>query len=321
MKAIWSFWSKPFLERRSFWRSDQHHWLSWILSTQLARKHFPRTALYTDDAGKEILVNELGLEFGEVSTCLNELAGDDPAFWCLGKILAYSVQEEPFVHLDSDVFLWNSLPDRLTAADVLAQNSEEFRVGEAFYRPEEFESAVQAMGGWVPREFAEYGPRDGMHRAFCCGIFGGCRVDFIRHYARQARRMAGESVNRPIWLAMPDRNPSNMLVEQYVLAACLDYHQRREDSPYAGVRIECLFNDFGDAFQRGDELGFTHLLGEAKQNSDILARLETRVRNDYPAYYERCMEWHNRSYERALLKDAASQRAAVSNTPCNTASG
>src|SRR5215831_11437259 len=113
MKVVWSFWSKPFLKQQSFWKSGYHHLLSWVLSTQVARRHFPSTALYTDDAGKEILVGEIGLEFEQVSTCLNELTDHDPEFWCLGKILAYSRQEEPFVHLDNDVFLWNPLPDSL----------------------------------------------------------------------------------------------------------------------------------------------------------------------------------------------------------------
>lgn len=288
MKAVWSFWSKPFLERRSFWGSDKHHLLSWVLSTQLAQRHYAGTALYTDDLGKEILVHQLGIEFVEVSTRLNELAGQDTELWSLGKILTYSLQNEPFVHLDSDVFLWNPLPDHLTHADVVAQNPEEFPVLQSCYHPEEFAAAVRMHHGWLPEELATYAVRDGMHRAFCCGIFGGRRVDFIRHYAQQAFRMVTDPANERVWAGTADRNASNMLVEQYVLAACLEYHNANPDSPHHGVRIECLFHDFDDAFRRGEELGFTHLLGGTKQNREVLTRLENRVRNDYPEFYDRC---------------------------------
>src|SRR5262249_3101899 len=44
--AIWSFWSEPFRQQRSYWKSDRHHLLSWVLSLETARKHFHRTVLY-----------------------------------------------------------------------------------------------------------------------------------------------------------------------------------------------------------------------------------------------------------------------------------
>jgi hypothetical protein len=291
MKAVWSYWSKPFRHQRSFWSSERHHLLSWVLSFQTARKHFPRTALYTDDMGKEMLVDKVGLEFTEVSTCLNELEHQNPQFWCLGKVLAYSRQEEPFVHIDSDVFMWSPIPERLTGADVLAQNPEAFPVDTRAYDPEQVEFAVRQSGGWLPDELSAYMPRDGIHRAFCCGILGGRRIDFLQHYARQALRLVVDPANQPAWPMMRDPNNVNMLFEQYLLAACLEYHQARADSPYTDVRIECLFQDFGDAFQNGEQAGFTHLIGGAKQDSTIMARLDNRVKADYPIYYERCLAY------------------------------
>jgi hypothetical protein len=78
--------------------------------------------LVTDDAGARMLVDGLGLQFTRVSTELNALAKHDPDWWNLGKIHAYHLQMEPFVHIDSDVFLWKRLPPRLEHADVFAQN-------------------------------------------------------------------------------------------------------------------------------------------------------------------------------------------------------
>jgi Family of unknown function (DUF6734) len=79
----------------------------WRRSTDCARHHYPRTALVTDDDAR-LLVDGLGLEFDSVSLALNELAGHDPSWWTAGKLVAISEQDEPFVHLDTDVFLWSA---------------------------------------------------------------------------------------------------------------------------------------------------------------------------------------------------------------------
>jgi hypothetical protein len=108
MNAVWSFWSKPYLEAwKSIWCSEKQHLLSWILSLQQARKFFGRTVLFTDDYGARMLVDGLQLEFDVVSTSLNSLNGHDPKWWALGKIYTYSSQHEPFIHIDNDVFYGN----------------------------------------------------------------------------------------------------------------------------------------------------------------------------------------------------------------------
>jgi hypothetical protein len=110
MQAVWSFWTKPyFAERWLCWYSDWHHWLAWGLSLRAASQHYPNTLLVTDDEGARILVDELKLPFRRVSTALNTLERANPEWWSLGKIEAYRRQHEPFVHIDTDVFLWKPL--------------------------------------------------------------------------------------------------------------------------------------------------------------------------------------------------------------------
>jgi hypothetical protein len=108
LRAVWSFWTKPFLAHRTkIWRSPEHHFQSWVLSFLTAQLHYPETALYTDDLGAELLVDRLGLPFNYVSTALNDLADVDEGWWAAGKLLAYSRQTAPFVHIDSDAYLWS----------------------------------------------------------------------------------------------------------------------------------------------------------------------------------------------------------------------
>ena len=119
MRSVWSFWTKPFsVERRTSWASELHHWIAWGLSVETARRHYPHTCLVTDDEGARILIDELQLPFTSVTVCLNRLRDADPEWWALGKLEAYRRQREPFVHVDTDVFLWNALPAHVAAAPV-----------------------------------------------------------------------------------------------------------------------------------------------------------------------------------------------------------
>ena len=80
MRAVWSFWSRPFPAHRSnIWCKPLHHLLAWGLSVQAARRHYPETVLITDRPGKKLLVDQLGLPFAEVSTELERLNDADPA--------------------------------------------------------------------------------------------------------------------------------------------------------------------------------------------------------------------------------------------------
>src|SRR5436190_8301115 len=196
MRAIWSFWSKPYTAfHHRAWLSERQHLLSWILSLGTAQKHYPDTLLVTDDCGAELLIGQLELPFRTVSVELNELDRDDPHWWTLGKLHAYRSQRQPFIHIDSDVFLWDELPQDLATSQVFAQNPERFYFGGDRYRPELWETAVQALGGTLPSEWTWYTSRKG-NLAVCCGILGGCNSEFINDYASQAIHMLQQQPNR-----------------------------------------------------------------------------------------------------------------------------
>lgn len=293
MRAIWSFWTKPFRARRHYlWLRPEHYFLSWVLSIQTARKHFAKTALFTDDEGARLLVDGLGLEFDQVSTELNALSKFDAKFWALGKVATYRAQTEPFVHLDSDVFLWNPLPASLTSAPLLAQCPDSFVPGASYYRPEALERSLSLSGTiWLPAEWVWYRATSPSQRGESCGIFGGHRVDFIQHYASQAIKLLEHPDNARGWAMMDPKTEHNILFEQYLLAACIDYHQHHNTSPFHDVEIRYLFESFDDAFDEdsAERTGYTHLISSSKGNAEIARNLEERVKRDYPDYYERCL--------------------------------
>lgn len=294
MRAVWTFWTKPFEARQRWaWRSRKHHLLAWVLSLETARRHYPHTVLFTDDAGARTLVDGLGLDFAEVRTDLNALDGDDPDWWVLGKLRTYAAQTAPFVHLDNDVFLWNPLPASLAAAPLFAQNPEFFALGGgSWYRPEAFTAALDAVGGWLPEEWRWYLGMGGSG-AVSCGLVGGHRTDFIRHYAELALAVVRHPANRPAWARWGDKVDDNILIEQYLLAACLEYHRSVPDARYREIDIRYLFPSVEEAFDEdaAARAGYTHLIGAAKRDRGLTDRLERRVAREYPDHYARCLRY------------------------------
>jgi Family of unknown function (DUF6734) len=264
------------------WLEPRHHLLSWVLSVETARRHFRRTALVTDSAGAALLVDQLGLAFTEVSTALDSLADAEPDWWALGKLVAYQAQPEPFIHVDSDAYLWGPLPERLTTAPVLAQNIETFQQGASYYRPEVFESAL-AGRGWLPPEWTRARRLGGESlAAVCCGILGGTDVEFLAHYAEQAISLVSRPENRSALGRLEDRASHVILIEQFLLWACLEYHSGNPSSRFPDARIEYLFASQSQAYQGVAVSPYTHLIGPAKRNRLIMDRLEKRVSRQYP---------------------------------------
>jgi len=289
MRAVWSFWSEPYraVAART-WGSDANHLLAWALSFERARLHYPDTALVTDDAGARLLVDGLGLEFGNVSLGLNGLRDVDPQWWTAGKLVAVAEQDEPFCHLDADVFLWSGLPERLVAAPVFAQNPESFGPGCDWYRPQAFEAAISgASGGWLPPAWRWPAAARTPPRGECCGVVGGTDLALLSGWAERGLRVLRHEPNRPALAAVPERYKLVITLEQYLLAACVEH---------LSAPIAYLFEDWADATTpgRAAALGFTHLISDAKRGFGVRRRLAPRLHADHPERYERL---------RALLKD------------------
>jgi hypothetical protein len=279
MRSVWSFWSKAWRSRAGWsWLSERHHLLAWILSFETARKHYPRTTLVTDLEGARLLVDGLQLGFDRVSTALNELAEHDPALWMLGKLYAYRAQTEPFVHLDTDVFLWKRLPDHIESASVFAQTPEQFVIGESHYKPDEIRGALtERTRGWIPPEWEWSLSHGNPQPAACCGVLGGNNVDFIRYYADLAMQLLDDPLNRDGWALLRKCEHTTSL-EQFHLAACVGYHRNRPGSPYRDVEMRYLFDSWADALNPNiaASIGFTHMWVGAKQNKILARRLESR---------------------------------------------
>jgi hypothetical protein len=245
MKSVYSFWSKPFLSNIQPSRPVQTYinaglnsyagfstfedfLSSWALSVELSSKHYREIELVTDSYGKVLLADRLKLPFTSINTAMDSTPEHvSPRQWSLSKIVAYSLQNRPFVHVDADVYLWKRLPPRLENAPVFGQNTDSevwlnYHYTEAYFLMYKFLKVLPKDFTYQPRTFHQW------DTAICCGILGGQAWQLIRDVATIAVKVFYCEENKYGWevalgfgLLWGDRRPSYgyiSVVEQYGIA-------------------------------------------------------------------------------------------------------
>lgn len=276
MKIIQSFWSKPYLQGNTTnielrgkggWLHEKVFKQSILLSFFTINKHHGEVHLITDDLGKSILIDELKIPYSSVSLELNQLHNFDHRLWAIGKLLAYSLQSEPFLHIDNDVFLYKPLPENLFKSDVYVQNLDK---NASYYAS--VHNCARALIDELPPFLNEYLTNGGLlNEAYGCnaGIIGGKNLGVFK----TLKKVAFELVNR-INLS-EERNDFgliNVFLEQSTLYALA--HNRK-------LEIGTLFPEMNEefdqvlSFERVPECGYIHVVGKAKRN--ILANERIRI--------------------------------------------
>lgn len=121
MKIIQSFWTKPlFADEQNIyqnrynggWINYRYCLLSMAYSCLTISKVYPELEIYTDDYGLQLLGEELCLPYKVFHADLNAI-DLDPALWAYAKMFTYSLQQESFLHVDNDIFIWGVFPDEI----------------------------------------------------------------------------------------------------------------------------------------------------------------------------------------------------------------
>ena len=262
-KAVFSFWTKPNADiwKQERWLHPDYAWYSWVVAVNCAKQWFDKVELVTDQTGAYILTEWLGLKFDSVRTDLEELSVDTN-FWSYGKIKAYQIQEEPFVHIDFDVFLFKPLPQELLQSRIFVQNIEEGFRFEDCYR--EYVDVVNIF----PRK-----PKSWTHsltEASCMGIFGVNDLSFIETYCQQVNELLFSPENNNHWDVIPDKHFYCIVFEQFLLD-CV--------AKDLNISIDYLHRNYSP--KKFQELGYLHIWF-AKLNEGYYNRIKQLVTNNFP---------------------------------------
>lgn len=303
MKLIQSFWSLPCLassksdsyELCGGWPNERLHAMSWALSKLTLSKHHPemKSSLHTDKTGSDWLINKIGLEYDEVIVDFAKLNKRDSKFWALGKIMAYSKQTEPFLHVDSDIYIWEPFDQKIMKKKLIAQNVE---TGHDIYR--KVFDEVKSNQIMLPNFEV-----DDMFSAVNAGVLGGQDISFFQDYCKVVLDFI--SLNSDLISKLPLADYYNMFFEQFFFAQMAK--QKYGSLNQIGTVLEenkgFLHNvtRFGLVPQVNN---YIHMIGQSKANLELASHIEQRLLFEFPEVYKRIDSLYpqcNRSTNHYLL--------------------
>ena len=255
----------------SFWsggsKSSNQNIDMWKLSLALAKKHYEKVFLISDDFGCDLLKE---LPFDGFLNKLNIVPNHLSKIWSLGKIYAYLFAcefKKPFLHLDSDVFLWEPLPKKLLYSSAFCQSLDKEILDKDHIGYFDFYKCIK-NGYELPEVWNELIIKQNINFIpYNMGIFGGFDLDFIRNYCNFAIKIAENKKYEKLWNYEEINSlPLSCMIEQGNLVIFSHINNKK---------IEVLYEDFIDKQNRTYKK-YTHLM-LLKNNWKIKNSIKKRV--------------------------------------------
>jgi len=255
--------------------SPEFNWMGWALSCLQLKRYYKHVELYTNNAGYEVLINRLKLPYSKVHVVLNDIRFP-PQLWAYPKIYTYSLQTEPFLHIDGDAFFWEKLDASVLKNPLIAQNIE---ISVPFFKT--ILKHLLRLNIVFPEIIMEC-----LHAnevaAYNAGIIGGQDIDFFKTYTAEAFKFINENYDKLAILKIPE---VNMIYEQ-VLFYCLAKKRNVNVSCYLKEEVDDMnYPGFADFMNVAGDTIYIHLMGTFKKNANCCYMLAKRLRHDYPEYY------------------------------------
>jgi hypothetical protein len=289
MRLIQSFWSKnnpDFLTASFGWLAPEYHLMSWALSILKINEFYKGTTFYCDSAAAKILIDALQLPYNEVVCNMDTLNKKvHPDLWALPKIHTYSIQEQPFLHLDGDVYIWKKFDEALMKSPLIAQNLD---ILEGF---ENIMKGLETTAAYIPKCIIENRIVEPKVATYNAGIMGGSDVAFYKDFTEEAFRFIKK--NTSCFNAI-DINGFNVMFEQYLF-----YVMTKERNLPVGVLFDFLVSDqgyvgFGDFDRIPYQKQFIHLMGDYKRTPQNCQQMASQLLFEYPEYYYKILELYKK---------------------------
>lgn len=271
MKAVYTLWSSPGAAINQGFRTDRELCNTLCLSLLKIKEQpgISGTILVCNSAAKEVVIDKYNLPFDEVKCELDSLDELDPDLWAYAKIVSYSLQDEPFIHIDNDVIIWEQLPDQFLTAPLGFQNREDLSsfVG--------YNKSLKQVQFAVPKEIQDNPPKF----AYNCGVVLANDLLFIKvwkslvdQFLRNVKLFLDNQPN-------VSKHDKNHLFEQYFVSALIEATKHHKD-------IGLLFPNFENEDWRYPSFGYTHLWGEAKRDPGIMSKIVARLKTYAPDIFK-----------------------------------
>jgi hypothetical protein len=290
MKIIQSYWSLPasYHDKDQYGRynggflSAKYNYMSWALSVLTLKRHYKSIELITDEAGKSLLIDTLQLPYNKVTVCLDELNHYHPKLWALGKIKAYQMQKEPFLHVDGDVYIWRKLGGVIFhKSPLIVQN-----IDYDYSTYETMKSAINQHFDFIPTEIINQYQNHEKLVGINAGVIGGTDIGFFQNYTNTAFAFVDRNIKQ---LENINIGLFNNIFEQQ-LFYCMALSHKKSIKPFLSSISSEKITDAMLFHQLPRLHSFIHLIGYAKQNIYACEQVEMRLKHEFPQYHSKILK-------------------------------
>ncbi len=313
MKLIQTLWlpnNENIINARCGFLSPRINIMSWALSSVLLNKYYNDVELYTN---KKIfdLFSDLGMPYTNI-ICLDEsefLRELNPKMWAFSKIYTYSLQREPFIHIDGDFFLYDDVKLDFGNAEIIVQNIEQ---NLTIYK-RSINALESISGAYIPQWLDNYKEYP---MAYNMGVFGSKNIDFVQTYCNNAFEYYSLNKDKINSLSNLDKN-INIIPEQLLLYSLAT----KENKKVKCICKEPIISDYGyNAFcniYTPHEIGFVHCLGGLKQITLIDEFIEYSLKSENKELWERIDRLFGTHYHLHDSKIASQNTIEITSTAIN----
>lgn len=264
MKAVYTLWEDSRKKINGGFGNQKDLATFLYLSVMYSKKQFDTVELVTNKAGKEI-VESFKIPFDDVKVVLDGFDHNlDPDLWAYAKLYSYSIQDEPFIHIDNDVILWDKVPEETLKQDLFFQNKEHLSDHLGYV------NLLRLSASHMPKKLLQYNPV----YAYNCGVVGANNLDIIRDWFHEVTEYLFGARNNEFWQHIKDKHSQNHLFEQYFISALIERNKMQNK---VGTLLK---DDFYASAVR--DFKMTHLWGLAKRSTPAMERIRTRLYTEFP---------------------------------------
>lgn len=273
-QTLWTN-KKNLIENSFGWLTSQHHLMAWALSCHQLKKFYKEVNLFTDSNGEEILSDTLKLPYTNIF-CVYDSLDCHPDLWAYPKLITYSKQNRPFIHVDGDVVLWKPFSNNLIQSPLIAQNLE---TGTDYYASlfSTFKSVAHFYPAYLKSNLFSETPR-----GFNAGILGGMNLDFFKLLLSEATKIIKRNTDKSLNLNF------NIIFEQLLF-----YSLAKKEKIEVSCYFEKEYPDNGydiETFAKFSSLyksNYLHFIGRHKSNKEVCNWISNFVYYHYPHTFHR----------------------------------
>jgi len=279
MKYIHSVWSQKPLNNNY----NINNFYSYLLSALLIKKHGHKIELFCDESLSEMFSL---IPYDKINIVDFNADRINQYFWIWGKIKTQELINEPYVHVDGDVFLFNDIIKNIQN-DVIVQSQEDNKT-----MGYSFENTYRKS--LSPLKNFSFGVNWDKYNTFAynCGVVGFNNIELKNEYIKKAKQIV-KTLSCDIKINEYINGYRNMLV---VIEQALLYYYVKEYNvnPFEIIPYDEIIKHNYDWFNTIPiKIGYCHMWGCSKFKNEILEKIKLNVKKHFPNNYKSIIKFEN----------------------------